>query len=86
MRQQAATGALTYERSCARCGQPTFGVIGSVGVPGEPPEGTRAEAMKILATWGTFVCSTCDPVGKQKWLAEVAGKLGLRPPQPVSMN
>jgi hypothetical protein len=68
-------GDLVYERTCAKCGEPTFGAIG--GLSSNALRVPRAEADRILANDGRFVCSNCDPTGKERWMMEVGTKLGL---------
>src|SRR5438552_553388 len=61
-------GDAVYDRTCAKCGERTIGAIGG----GAPLKVSREEAERILGTHGRFVCSNCDPAGKQRWMTEVA--------------
>ena len=66
-------GDIVYDRVCTKCGERTIGAIGG----DMPLRISREEAERILATHGRFVCSKCDPSDKQRWMTEVAGKLGF---------
>lgn len=73
--QRKRAGDLVYERVCAGCGETTWGVIGGFGPA--LPRVERPKALEVLATYGTFYCSNCDPSAKQAWMMEVAERIGL---------